>query len=131
MMAGDSVERHVEYMNRAAEADQAAWEAMKAEADREAKDAPVTSRIHIGFLLTSPGTSSSNMEAGARMLRSVIEEEQVNTPVRNLIEVRLTEVEARRVLMVELGDVKGKIEELMSIESLVEQEQGQSRTRSR
>lgn len=123
----DSLAAHIDYMRRAAEADQHVWQEMKTDAEQRANSDPSESRLQLGFLLTSPSQSLSNTEAGEKMLREAIESEPGMDPrLQDLIQVRLQETEARRVLTGQLRDVKSKIDELLSIESSMEQKKSKS-----
>lgn len=126
----DPLAAHIDFMKRAAEADRHVWEEMKTHAEHRVNSDPLESRLQLGFLLTSPGQNESNTEAGEKVLRGVLESEPAMDPrLRALIQIRLQEAEARRVLSGQLRDVKGKIQELLSIESSMEQKKRQSETR--
>lgn len=123
---------YVAYMSQAVEAGAQGRDAMKLDAERRMRSSPLTARVQIGFLLTSPGESLPRIQEGTTMLEDVLASETgLDAGVRQLIEMRLAEVEARRSLRVELEDIKGKIEELMSIESSMEEERSKSEQRPR
>jgi len=126
----DSLAAHITFMKRAAEADRHIWEEMKTDAEHRANSDPLESRLQLGLLLTSPSQGETNTEAGEKVLRDLLESEPAMDPrLRDLIEIRLQEAEARRILGGQLKDVKGKIQELLSIESSMEQKKTQSETR--
>jgi len=128
----DPLAARIDFMKRAAEADRHVWEEMKTDAEHRANSDPLESRLQLGFLLTSPSQGEPNTEAGEKILGGVLESETALDPrLRDLIQVRLKEVETRRVLSGQLRDVKGKIQELLSIESSMEQRKSQTETRRR
>ena len=123
----ESLESHIEYMKRAAEADDKTWKAMKAQAGEQGTETPVTERLQLGFLLTSPNAEESSVQTGKKMLEATLREQpDVDPALRNLVELRLREVEAREALQVRIKDVERKIEELMSIESSIEKQKKQT-----
>lgn len=123
---------YVEFMKQAAETDGRTREQMRIEIYRRSENAPLTSRLQLGFLLTSPTETEQHAREGERILREILAGESgLHERVRDLIELRLQEVEVRQALRVELGVVKGKIADLLSIESTMEQKQGESRSRTR
>lgn len=131
MMPGTAVS-HLEYMNRAASAGPEVREAMKQEAERQSEQQPLTTKLHIAFLLTSPGENESDTQAGKQMLKQVLAERTGLTPtLKALIELRLQEVEARQSLHAGLREAETKIEDLMSIESSMERKKSKSQPRPR
>lgn len=127
-----SLRSHVEYMNRAAGVDSATRERMIRELESQPGQQSVTSRLKIGFLLTSPGENQANTQAGEQVLREVLAQGGDLPPtVTTLVELRLSEVEARQVLFTEVRDLEGKIDDLMSIESSMEKKKSKSQTRPR
>lgn len=122
-----SLESHVEYMNRAAKADPQAWGRMKNEADRNLKVSPATAKLQLGLLLTTPNQVQANIDVGERILKEILDDSPTLSPqVRDLVELRLQEVAARRTLREELDSVNAKIDELMSIERSLENERRDS-----
>lgn len=123
----EPLESHIEYMKRAAEADNKTWQAMKAQTGEQGAEAPVTERLQLGFLLTSPNAEESSVETGKKLLETALREQpDVDPALRNLVELRLREVAAREALQARIKDVEKKIEELMSIESSMEKQKEQS-----
>lgn len=123
---------YVEYMNRAAQGGPLVRQEMKREAERLSEQQPLHHQLRIGFLLTSPGEDQANTQAGEQMLREALARRTGLTPaLTDLVELRLAEVEARQSIHMELRDVEGKIEELMSIESSMEKKKSESQTRPR
>jgi hypothetical protein len=129
----DSLQSHVEYMSRAAVVDPGTRERMIRELESQPDQQSTTSgRLRIGFLLTSPGESEANIQAGEQVLRKVLAGESGLSPeVKALVELRLAEVEAREVLHADVRDLEGKIDDLMSIESSMEKKKSKSQTRPR
>jgi hypothetical protein len=126
----ESVARHLEFMKLAAEADDEARKRMKRDIVRRSRGATVTTRLRLGFLLTSP-QETADARVGERMLRELLSEGSGLTPdLKNLIELRLLELDARRALRVELAEAKGKIDDLLSIESEMETKKNESRGRT-
>lgn len=116
--AKDPLKGQIEYMRRAAQADPRTREQMKTEADRTARDAPLKSRLELGFLLTSPDENQTHTQAGEKILREILTGDPGLDPrLRDLIEIRLQDAESRRALQEELVNVKSKINQLLSIES--------------
>lgn len=66
------------------------------------------------------------------MLREILaRHSDLHSGLRDLIELRLREVEVRQALRVELGEAKGTIQGLLSIESSMERKKTESQSRSR
>lgn len=125
-------DRYIEFMKQAAETDGQTREEMRREIYRRSEDAPLVSRLQLGFLLTSPMETEQHAREGERILREILAGESgLHERVRDLIELRLQEVGVRQALRVELEEAKGKIADLLSIESSMEEEQGESPSRSR
>lgn len=125
-------DRYIEFMKQAAETDGQTREEMRREIYRRSEDAPLVSRLQLGFLLTSPMETEQHAREGERILREILAGESgLHERVRDLIELRLQEVAVRQALRVELGEAKGKIADLLSIESSMEEKQGESPSRSR
>lgn len=123
---------YIEFMKQAAETDGQTREEMRREIYRRSENAPLVSRLQLGFLLTSPMETEQHAREGERILREILAGESgLHERVRDLIELRLQEVAVRQALRVELGEAKGKIADLLSIESSMEEKQGESRSRSR
>lgn len=125
-------DRYIEFMKQAAETDGQTREEMRREIYRRSENAPLVSRLQLGFLLTSPMETEQHAREGERILREILAGESgLHERVRDLIELRLQEVAVRQALRVELGEAKGKIADLLSIESSMEEKQGESPSRSR
>lgn len=125
------VVRYLAFMKRAASADGQDRQRIIAEIDQRFEDAPLTARLQMGFLLTSPAETASNASEGETILREILAgSSKLDPAVRDLIELRLREVEVRQALRLELGDAKGKIEDLLSIESIMEEQKSKSESQS-
>jgi len=123
---------HVEYMNRAARAEGPVRESMKRKAEKLADESPDRSKLRLGLLLTSPNADPSETREGVQMLESLLHNSPELTPgLKDLVELRLREVAARRRLQKEVRDVQTKIEKLMSIESDMEDSQEDSGSRGK
>lgn len=148
----DSVAGYVEYMNRAARADDADWRTMKAEAERDYQESQsVSSQLRTGLLLTTPNRSGDDilqdMQKGRRLLQNAIERDdlRVGPDLRALVNIRLREVAARQALhrdlrttrealqqtRAKLNDTEGKLNELLDIENSIENERQQNEGRQR
>lgn len=93
---------------------------------------PLRARLQRGFLLTSPSESLANAREGETILRRALAAgSELHPDVRGLVELRLREVEARQLLQVKLDQAEGKIEELLNIESSMEQKKTESQSRTR
>lgn len=126
------VDGYIEFMKQAAVTDGQTRQQMRREIYRRSEEAPLTSRLQLGLLLTSPMETEQHAREGERILREILAGESgLHERVRDLIELRLQEVAVRQALRVELGEAKGKIEDLLSIESSMEEKQGEPRSRSR
>lgn len=126
------VESHIGFMKRAASAHGESRRRMASEIDRTLESSPMAARLQRGFLLTSPTESAANAREGERILREMLAgRSDLHPAVRDLIELRLQEVEVRQALRVELAEAKGKIEDLLSIESSMEQQKTESQDRTR
>lgn len=126
------VDGYVEFMKQAAATDGQTRQQMRREIYRRSEEAPLDSRLQLGLLLTSPMETEQHAREGERILREILAGESgLHERVRDLIELRLQEVAVRQALRVELGEAKGKIADLLSIESSMEEKQGESRSRSR
>lgn len=127
------VERHIEFMKRAAAAGGQERQRMLTEIDRHSSQvSPLTAQVRLGFLLTSPSETIANTREGESMLREILAgHSDLHPALRDLIELRLQEVEVRHALRVELGEAKRKITDLLSIESIMEQKKTESQTRTR
>lgn len=131
--AGRSTVDYVEYMNRVARADAASRLTMKQEAEREMNtNASGDGRLKLGFLLTSPGEDEANVQAGEQILRKTLAaHDRLATGVKNLVELRLAEIEERQALRSELRGVESKIQDLLSIDSSLEKKKTREQTRPR
>lgn len=127
------MEQHIEYMKRAAAAGGQERQRMLTEIDRQSREGSLlTARVQLGFLLTSPSETIANTREGENLLREILAgHSDLHPALRDLIELRLQEVEVRQALRVELGEAKGKITDLLSIESSMEQKRTESQTRTR
>jgi len=126
------VAKHVAFMKQAATADGRERLRLLTEIDRRSADSPLASRLQLGFLLTSPGETQSDTAKGEEILRGVLAgHSELHPSLKSLIELRLQEVEVRQALRVQLGEANGKIDDLLSIESSMEQQKTESQTRSR
>lgn len=124
------VEEYVAYAKRAAQVDGQTWNSMKARAEQEAGQTPMEARIRLGILLTSPGQPPGNLEEGKRILADVLATEAgLDRGVVNLIEIRLADAKVRGSLYMKIDDLQGKIDELLSIESSMEEERRRSEGR--
>lgn len=125
------VARYLAFMKRAASADGQDRQRIIAEIDQHFEDAPLTARLQMGLLLTSPAETVSNAREGERLLKEILAgSSKLDPALRDLIELRLREVEVRQALRLELGDAKGKIEDLLSIESTMEEQKSKSESQS-
>ena len=123
----DPLKNQIAYMKRAAMADRQVRTQMRSDADRRADQDPFESKLRLGLLLSSPNEDRENTKAGDQILREILEHRSGLDPrLRDLIEVRLQEAEARLALQQELDDVKGKIDKLLSIESSTSQKKSDS-----
>lgn len=130
--AESSVERHIEFMRQAAVSGDEDRQRMLTDLDRRYADSPVTARLHRGFLLTSPLETAANTAEGEKILREILAgHSDLDPALRDLVELRLHEVEVRQALRVELGEVRGTVKELLSIESSMEQRRTESQDRTR
>lgn len=131
--AADSrVERFVVFMKQAAAAGGAERQRMLTDLDRRSVESPVTARLQRGFLLTSPSETMANTREGEKILRETLAgSSDLDPALRDLIELRLHEVGVRQALRVELGEAKGTIKDLLSIESSMEQKRTESQDRTR
>ncbi len=126
------VEPYIEFMKRAASVDGQNRQSMLTEIDRRASESPLEARLQKGLLLTSPSETEAATREGEKILREVLAgNSELHPLVRDLVEVRLHEVEVRQALRVELGESKGTIRELLSIESSMEKKKTESQSRSR
>lgn len=126
------VDQHIKFMKRAAAAGGQDRLRMITELNRYSEESPLAARLQLGFLLTSPTESSANTREGERLLRETLAgHSDLHPALKDLIELRLQEVEVRQALRVELGEAKGKIADLLSIESSMEQKKNESQSRSR
>ncbi|MGA8259674.1 MAG: hypothetical protein WB783_05615 [Arenicellales bacterium] len=129
-VAHDPLEDQISYMKRAAMADPQVRTQMKAAADRHADQDPFDSKLRIGFLLSSPNEDPEDTVAGEQILRDILEHRKGLDPrLRDLIEVRLQEAEARQALRQQLDEVNSKIDKLLSIESSTGQKKSGSGAR--
>lgn len=102
---------------------------MKKEAEQQRENGSLTAQLRIGFLLTSPGADESSIQAGEQILREVLATHTDLMPrVKDLVELRLAEVEARQSIRTDLRDAEGKIEALMSIERSMEERENQDQS---
>lgn len=130
--AESPVKRHIEFMRQAAVSGDEGRQRMLADLDRRYADSPVTARLHRGFLLTSPLETAANTAEGEKILREILAaHSDLDPALRDLVELRLHEVEVRQALRVELGEVRGTVKELLSIESSMEQRRTESQDRTR
>lgn len=127
-----SLADHVEYMNRAARADDQVRSQMKQEAERQAAQEPLAGTLRAAFVLTSPGEGEGDTQTGEQMLREMLARHPDLEPsLKSLVELRLAEIEARQAIRTELRDVEAKIDELLSIDSDMEKKKSQEQTRPR
>lgn len=130
--AHSPVEPYIALMKRAASVDGQNRQSMLTEIDRRAAESPLEARLKKGFLLTSPSESEAGTREGEKILREVLAgHSDLHPLLRDLVEVRLHEVEVRQALRVELSESKGTIRELLSIESSMEKKKTESQSRSR
>lgn len=125
-----SLDSHVEFMKRAGEADRQTWMEMKQEAEKLANGNRVHARLKLGMLLTTPGSNEADVQAGAGILVDLLENAvRLNPYLRDLIHVRLQELNARRRLEEELRGAEGKIDDLLSIEKKMEADKENAETK--
>ena len=125
-----ALEEYIEFMKRASEANPRTWATMKGEAEKRLNGEPLKAKLQLGFLLTSPNEVKTNVAEGRRVLREVLDGEPTLDPrLRDLVEIRLIEAEKRATLHKELEEVNGKIDELLSIESSMEEQKGKPEAR--
>lgn len=130
--AESPVDGYLEFMKRAAALDGEGRQRMMTELDRRAAESPLTGRLQKGLLLTSPSEAESGTRQGEKMLREILaRHSDLHPGLCDLIELRLREVEVRQALRVELGEAKGTIQDLLSIESSMEKKKTESQSRSR
>lgn len=127
-----SLGSHLEYMKQAGAADRETWQQMKRDGQEAAREDRVRSRLRTGMLLTAPGAGIEQLRAGSETLVEILENEpRLNPDLRNLIHIRLQEANARRRLRGEVRDAESKINDLMSIERTMEENQKDSESRRR
>lgn len=130
--AESPVETHIAFMKQAAVSVGPDRQRMLTDLDRRNADSPVTTRLHRGFLLTSPSETLANTAEGEKILREILAgHSDLDPALRDLVELRLHEVEVRQALRVELGEAKETVKELLSIESSMEQRRTESQGRTR
>lgn len=121
---------YIDYMKRATEANPRTWAAMKGEVEKRMNGDPLKAKLQLGFLLTSPNEVKANVAEGRRVLQEVLDSEPTLDPrLRDLVEIRLIEAGKRAALHKELEEVNGKIDELLSIESSMEEQKGKPEAR--
>lgn len=126
------VEEYLAFMKRASTARGPDRQRIFDELDQRGEESPLSARLQRGFLLTSPTETRSRTAEGENILREILAgHADLHPAVRDLVEVRLQEVEVRQALRVELGEAKGKIEDLLNIESSMEQKKSESESESR